>query len=122
MATLDRLHERSSGRPRSSVPAVAPDARLEGDGFSRRFIDAAAGAEAPALQTINPADHARAALELGGALVEHSNGAVIVVDREYRADMLHGRTPIGDIVSTISGGDDALQCDGEGVALCQAVS
>ena len=54
-------------------------------------------------------DHARAALELGGAVVEHSDGAVIVVDREYRADMLHGRTPIGEIVSTIADGHDAMQ-------------
>ena len=54
-------------------------------------------------------DHARAALELGGAVVEHANGAVIVVDREYRADMLHGRLPIGEIVSTITDGDDAMQ-------------
>jgi len=54
-------------------------------------------------------DHARAALELGGALVEHADGAVIIVDREYRADMLHGRLPIGEIVSTISDGDEALR-------------
>ena len=54
-------------------------------------------------------DHTRAALELGGAVVEHSDGAAIVVDREYRADMLHGRMPIGEIVSTITDGNDAMQ-------------
>ena len=57
-----------------------------------------------------------AAIELGGAVVERSDGAVIVVDREYRADMLHGRTPIGEIVSTITEGDDALQLMAQGVA------
>ena len=56
---------------------------------------------------------------LGGAVVEHSDGAVIVVDREYRADMLHGRTPIGEIVSTITEGDDAHAADGEGVAVAR---
>jgi uncharacterized protein YprB with RNaseH-like and TPR domain len=50
---------------------------------------------------------------LGGAVVEHSDGAVIVVDREYRADMLHGRTPIGEIVSTITDGSDALKLMGQ---------
>ena len=64
---------------------------------------------APAVEPLGAPDYARAALELGGALVEHSDGAVIVVDREYRADMLHGRTPIGEIVSTIADGDDALK-------------
>jgi uncharacterized protein len=60
------------------------------------------------LEPVEPTDHARAALELGGAVVEHSDGAVIVVDREYRADMLHGRLPIGEIVATIADGDDAM--------------
>src|SRR5688572_23957946 len=104
MATLDRLREIIKTHRPSSVPTV----RLEGDGFSRRQTDSA-GAEAPALRTFDPADHARTALELGGALVEHSDGAVIVVDREYRADMLHGRTPIGEIVSTIGEGEEAMQ-------------
>src|SRR5688572_18887474 len=94
MATLDRLREIVKTW-RSPVPAVDPSARPP--------------AEAPALRRIDPADHARAALELGGALVEHADGAVIVVDREYRADMLHGRTPIGEIVATIAGGDESLQ-------------
>ena len=104
MATLDRLREIIRTPRPSSVPTV----RLEGDGFSRRQTDSA-GAEAPVLRTFDPADHTRAALELGGAVVEHSDGAVIVVDREYRADMLHGRTPIGEIVSTIGEGEEAMQ-------------
>ncbi len=79
---------------------------MEGDGFSRRHHDAtdSAGAEAPALQTM-----VGAAITLGGALLERSDGAVIVVDREYRADMLHGRTPIGAIVSTICDGLEAMK-------------
>ena len=102
MATLDRLREIvkthrpfDSARGRQSpVPAVAnEEATLTGGGASFP----------------GGPDHARAALELGGAVVEHSGGAVIVVDREYRADMLHGRTPIGEIVSTITDGNDATQ-------------
>ncbi|MBY0493672.1 MAG: ribonuclease H-like domain-containing protein [Cyanobacteria bacterium] len=107
MATLDRLREIVKHHRPSAVPVVADDVRLEGDGFSRRHIESAGvagGAEAPALQTITTA-----ALELGGALVEHSDGAVIVVDREYRAGDLHGRMPIGEIVSTIADGEDAMQ-------------
>ncbi len=42
-------------------------------------------------------------------MLERSDGAVIVVDREYRADMLHGRTPIGAIVSTICDGLEAMK-------------
>ena len=99
MATLDRLRDIVKHHRPSAVPVVSPDAetpsRLEGDGFSRRQDDGT--------------DAVNAAITLGGALVEHSDGAVIVVDREYRADMLHGRTPIGEIVSTISDGEDALQ-------------
>ena len=41
---------------------------------------------------------------------------MIVVDRDYRADMLHGRTPIGEIVATIAEGDDALPLMAQGVA------
>jgi uncharacterized protein YprB with RNaseH-like and TPR domain len=105
MATLDRLREivRSA---RSAVPVVAHDAALERDDASRRHAeaDAASAAGAPAFQTM-----VAAALELGGAVVERSEGAVIVVDREYRADMLHGRVPIGEIVTTIEQGTEALQ-------------
>jgi uncharacterized protein len=98
MATLDRLRD-IVRTARSSVPAVDPSAGPP----------ALAGVEGLAHRRIDPVDHARAAIELGGALVEHSDGAVIVVDREYRADMLHGRTPIGEIVSTITDGDESLQ-------------
>ena len=109
MATLDRLREIVKGA-RSAVPVVANEISLEGDGFSHRqpvgeFVAAhPAGAKAPALQTITSA-----ALTLGGALVERSDGQVIVVDREYRADMLHGRLPVGEIVSTIEHGTEALK-------------
>jgi hypothetical protein len=108
VATLDRLRDIVKNH-RSAVPQV----RLEGDGFSRRLDDVdAAGAEAPALQT-SAGDVVNAAITLGGAVVEHSDGAVIVVDREYRADMLHGRTPIGEIVSTITDGSNALKLMGQ---------
>ena len=94
MATLDRLRDIVRTHRPSSVPVVAKEeAALTGGGTP--FLGAP--------------DHARAALTLGGAVVEHSDGAVIVVDREYRADMLHGRLPIGEIVSTIAEGDDAVR-------------
>lgn len=92
MSTLDRLRE-----------IVKP--RLDGEG-SRPRQDMTA--EAVAFQT-SANTIVNAAIELGGAVVERSEGAVIVVDREYRADMLHGRMPIGDIVSTVEDGVDALQ-------------
>ena len=97
MSTLDRLRDIVKTR---SVPVVAPESRtdrprLEGDGFSRRLDSAH--------------DITRAALMLGGAVVERSEGAVIVVDREYRSNALHGRLRIGDIVSVINDGGDALK-------------
>ena len=106
MATLDRLREIVRNHKPSAVPAIAPDARLEGgsesDGFSRRL--SAEAAKAASLRTITSA-----ALALGGALVERADGAVIVVDREYRADQLHGHTPIGEIAATITEGLDAMK-------------
>ena len=105
MATLDRLRDIVRNH-RSSVPVVAPSAGA--------FEDRGGGPlDAPAPAFSEPADYTRAALELGGALVEHADGAVIVVDRDYGAGMLHGRTPIGEIVSTINDGDDALQLMGK---------
>jgi hypothetical protein len=109
MATLDRLREIVRTHRPSSVPVV----------------DRRGGSLDPPATPVEPLgapDHARAALELGGAVVEHSDGAVIVVDREYRADMLHGRLPIGDIVSTISDGDEAMRLMAQGVAVEQAES
>ena len=99
MSTLDRLRDIVK-TSRSPVPTVAPELRseiprLEGDGFSRRLSDAH--------------DIGRAAIILGGAVVERAEGAVIVVDREYRSNSLHGRVSIGDIVSVINDGGDALQ-------------
>ena len=79
MSTLDRLRE--IVKPSAATPAIS----------------------------VGAAEYTRAALDLGGAVVERSEGAVIIVDREYTADSLHGRTPIGDIVSTINGGLDAMK-------------
>ena len=96
MATLDRLREIVKSHRSSAVPVVADELR-RGE-----------SADPPA-PIVDETDYARAALVLGGALLERAEGAVIVVDREYTADMLHGRTPIGEIVSTIENGADALQ-------------
>src|SRR5690349_2496167 len=95
MATLDRLREIVKSHRPSSVPMV------EGVSKTREPLER--------FEAVEPADYTRAAIELGGAVVERSEGAVIVVDREYTAGMLHGHTPIGEIVSTIEEGGDALQ-------------
>jgi uncharacterized protein YprB with RNaseH-like and TPR domain len=99
MSTLDRLRGIVQGR--SSIPVVAPElAEVRRGGTS----------VPPARNgSLCTADYTRAAIILGGAVVESSEGAVIVVDREYRPDMLHGRLPIGHIVSVINDGADALQ-------------
>jgi uncharacterized protein YprB with RNaseH-like and TPR domain len=51
---------------------------------------------------------AQAALVLGGAVLDRADGAVIIVDREYRANDLHGRARIGDLIDTLHDGQDAL--------------
>ena len=111
MSTLDRLRGIVHG-PRAAVPVVAPDAqiteqhRLESDGFLARHSAERDGGS-PRLDVAR--DIVNAALTLGGAVVERSEGAVIVVDREYRAGMLHGRTLIGEIVSVIDEGAEAMK-------------
>lgn len=103
MVTLDRLREIVRNH-RPSVPVVAPAGA--GDDAPRHTSQERRGGP------VDPADFTRAALELGGALVEHAEGAVIVVDRAYTAEMRHGHLPIGDMVSTITGGTDALRLMG----------
>lgn len=112
MSTLDRL--RGIVQARSPVPAIAPELtnvppNLRRGGSSLSTEARSAKVEDP---PVRADDMARAAIVLGGAVVERSEGAVIVVDREYGADMLHGRTPIGDIVSVIVEGAEALQLMG----------
>ncbi|HUQ88383.1 MAG TPA: ribonuclease H-like domain-containing protein [Vicinamibacterales bacterium] len=99
MATLDRLRDIVKHH-RSSVPVVSPAVRSDGGGFVPR--------EGVTPRRDSSGDIVNAAIELGGAVVERADGAVIVVEREYHADMIHGRTPIGEIVSTITDGDEAL--------------
>jgi len=101
MATLDRLRDIVRNH-RSAVPQV----RLESDGLLARH---SAERDSGSPRRDHSADLVNAAITLGGAVVERSDGAVIVVDREYRADMLHGRLPIGEIVATINEGLDAMK-------------
>jgi hypothetical protein len=82
MATLDRLREIVKSH-RGSVPAV--DATASPSESARQVALPAS------VSPCDPADYTRATLELGGALVEHADGAVIVVDREYTADARHGQ-------------------------------
>src|SRR6187402_2892993 len=113
MSTLDRLRGIVQGTRPSAVPVVAPElTRAESDGFSHRVPGPATAdlsakaprvtAEAVALRTSS------AAAVLGGTVVERAEGAVIVVDREYRANDLHGRRRIGDIIDTLTDEQEAL--------------
>ena len=45
---------------------------------------------------------------LGGTIVKHAEGAVVVIDRHYAVDRSHGRVRIGDIVDTLRAGGEAL--------------
>ena len=100
MSTLDRLRGIVQGR--SPVPVVARELPPTD---SRR----GGGIVVPRHSIARADDIARAAIILGGAVVERPEGAVIVVDREYRSNALHGRLPIGDVVSVINDGVDALK-------------
>ena len=101
------LHERLRGivhGARSAVPSVSTDGTApsldpaqDPSGLSTRIRSAV---------RIGP-DHMHAAANcLGGAVIDRPDGAVVVVDREYQADALHGCVSIGQIVDTIREGAD----------------
>src|SRR5580765_7966256 len=85
------LSDRLRGIVKASVPVVSPEANgkredfdhVEGEDFSPR---------------LNVVD---AANILGGTIAERPDGVTILIDREYRAGMMHGGQRIGDIVSII---------------------
>ena len=108
MSTLDRLRGIVHGTRPSAVPVVSPEL-LQPLPSARDRSGDSLSPEAQSAKAAGLPDYARAALVLGGAVVERAEGAVIVVDRVYRAGMLHGRIPIGDIVSVISDGTDAMK-------------
>jgi len=93
MSTLDRLRGIVQGKP-SAVPVVS--AEMSSPEKMRR-----GGSSDPPAQE-------RAAAVLGGTILERAEGAVIIVDREYRADDLHGFRRIGDIIETLNEEQDAL--------------
>jgi uncharacterized protein len=67
----------------------------------------------PTLHHPDPPSFDRSSLErtadiLGGTIVKHAEGAVVVVDRHYAVDRSHGRFRIGDIVDTLRAGSEAL--------------
>lgn len=108
MATLDRLREIVKGR--GAVPLLAPELRNaplpDGENLlSRRGVEPDGGGR----RRDSANDMGRAALVLGGAVVERPEGAVIVVDREYQASARHGHTRIGDAVSAIADGAQAME-------------
>jgi len=86
----DRLREVIGG----AIPRVAPDASV-------RIV------ERPSLRR-SAVDVRRVADTLEGRLVQDDNGAVIIVDRHYGAQRVHGRERIGWAVETLESGGDAL--------------
>lgn len=97
MSTLDRLRGIVQGR--SPIPEI-------GGGTSTSALRVSADKKVPPLRQD---DAARAAIILGGAVVERAEGVVIVVDTEYQAGALHGRLSIGQITSSINDGLDAMK-------------
>jgi uncharacterized protein YprB with RNaseH-like and TPR domain len=91
----DRLRSIIQGSRPSAVPVVSPDAIVPA-------VEPRSGSFVPAEAT------ARAASVLGGTVLDRAEGRVIVVDREYRADDLHGRARIGDLVDILVEGQDAM--------------
>ena len=93
------------GQGSRAVPRVAADTPPpQGPGFGRGVMDVAidAPAEAGAFNGHHLAD------VLAGEWVESREGAVLVVDRYYAADRMHGRVRVGDVVETIQAGVDPL--------------
>ena len=109
MSTLDRLRGIVHGARPSAVPVVSPELSEPAD---LRADFRGGGSFLPAgahrAKVGDPPDPARAAAVLGGTVVERAEGAVIVVDREYRAHDLHGRKRIGDVIDTLNEEQDAL--------------
>ena len=109
MSTLDRLRGIVHGARPSAVPVVSPELSEPAD---PRADFRGGGSFLPAgahrAKVGDPPDPARAAAVLGGTVVERAEGAVIVVDREYRAHDLHGRKRIGDVIDTLNEEQDAL--------------
>ncbi len=104
----DRLRQVMSG----AVPRVAPDATPEGLGFSGLSeVEGSPGLAARAGATI---DGQHFADVLAGEWVESRDGAVLIVDRYYAADRMHGRVRVGDVVETIETGTDQLHLLGRG--------
>ncbi|OFW43677.1 MAG: hypothetical protein A3J29_14455 [Acidobacteria bacterium RIFCSPLOWO2_12_FULL_67_14b] len=102
MASLnDRLRSIVQGTRPSAVPVVSPDAAI---GHHAAFSH-----QPSAFSPFGPDRILAAAETLGGTVIERPNGVVIIVDREYRADDVHGRQRIGDLIETIRDGQDAMQ-------------
>ncbi len=122
MSTLDRLRgivqgtrpfDSAQGKP-SAVPAIAPELTAGPTppfSFRGGNPSISRGGNPSISRGGNPSglpEYTHAAGVLGGHVLNRTEGAVIVVDREYRADDLHGRRRIGDIIETIAAGQDAL--------------
>src|SRR5262245_24193018 len=93
---MGSLSDRLRGIVKGSVPSVSPEA-LKASVLDSG-PDSVPGSRFPVPASI---DLTEAANVLGGTLLERENGAAILVDREYRAGMMHGGQRIGDIVSII---------------------
>lgn len=104
------LQDRLRGIVGGAVPRVAPDAWSPPADAERRDRPGLSEVEGSPGLTHTTTDHARNAADvLGGAVLTHDEGPVVVVDRQYAASDRHGRTPVGEIADKLLGLTDALQ-------------
>jgi uncharacterized protein YprB with RNaseH-like and TPR domain len=94
----DRLRGIIQGTRPSPIPVLAPDVGVHALPELRRD---------PSSESTD-ALYARAAAILGGFVTTRDHGAVIVVEREYPADAVHGRSRVGDLATAILEGQDAI--------------
>jgi uncharacterized protein YprB with RNaseH-like and TPR domain len=97
----DRLRQVVSG----TVPRVASDTTAAGLDFSAA---SKVGRSPETEQEAGGIDGHRFANILAGEWFESRDGAVLIVDRYYAANRMHGRARIGDCVDTIEAGLEQL--------------
>lgn len=103
------LKDRLRGIVGGAVPRVEPDAGAPPAGAELRDIHGMIGVDGGPGLIRTASDHARNAADaLGGVVLAHDEGPVVLVDRQYSASDRHGRTPVGEIVDTLAGGTEAL--------------
>jgi len=98
---VSTLTDRLRGIVGGAVPHLAPELQTGRDEAARRLGPPSAHLPESVL--------AGAARAVGGRVATGTSGAVILVDRHYAASERHGRVPIGTVMSTLLGGQEALR-------------